>query len=128
MMIKSTLVAATLATLLAGPALADDKAKHGDEDRFRGQAQTYRHDDNWRGNDGRYDDRRYDDWRYPDRQYDRRWRHIPPVYYRSSSGYRVGYESGWRDAAQNCHFDYRPGRWYRDPRESYWYFGFQIDG
>ena len=118
MMIKSTLVAATLATLLAGPALADDPSKHGDDDRFRGQAQTYRHDD----------DRQYDDRRYPDRQYDHRWRHVPPAHYRSSNGYRAGYESGWRDAGQNCRFDYRPGRWYRDPRDSYWYFGFQIDG
>jgi len=123
MMIKSTLVAATLATLLAGPALADDRAKHGDDYRFRGQVQTYRHGDDWRG-----DDRHYDGWHDPDGQFGHRWRHIPPPHYRSSSGYRVGYESGWRDAAQNCHFDYRPGRWYRDPRESYWYFGFQIDG
>ncbi len=123
MMIKSTLVAATLATLLAGPALAGDKAKHGNQDRFRGQVQTYRHDGDWRE-----DDRHYDGRQYPYGQFSHRWRHIPPAYYRSSSGYRVGYESGWRDAARNCRFDYRPGRWYRDPRESYWYFGFQIDG
>jgi hypothetical protein len=123
MMIKSTLVAATLTTLLVGPALADDKAKHGDDYRFRGQVQTYRHGDDWRG-----DDRHYDGWHGRYGQFSHRWRHIPPPYYRSSSGYRVGYESGWRDAAQNCRFDYRPGRWYRDPRESYWYFGFQIDG
>ena len=112
MMIKSTLVAATLATLLAGSALADDKSKHGDDDRFRGEAQTYRQDD-----------RRDGDYRY-----DRRWRHFPPSHYRSNSGYRAGYESGWRDGSRNCRFDYRPGRWYRDPRDDYWYFGFEING
>jgi hypothetical protein len=122
MMIKSTLVVATLATLLAGSALADDKGKHRDDDRFRGEAQTYRRDD-----DRRHDDRRYDDRRYPDRQSDRRWRHVPPAHYRGNGGYRAGYESAWRDAARDCRFDYRPGRWYRDQRDSYWYFGFQID-
>ena len=126
MMIKSTLVAATLATLLAGSALADDKGKRGDDDRFRGETQTYRHDD--RRDDDRYDNHRYDDRRYPDRQHDRRWRHSPPAHYRSSNGYRAGYESGWRDASRSCRHDYRPGRWYRDPRDSYWYFGFQFDG
>jgi hypothetical protein len=125
-MIKSTLVAATLATLLAGSALADDKSKRDGDDRFRGQ-QTYRHDDR-RDDDRRYDDRRYDDWRYNDRRYDRRWRHVPPAHYHSNLGYRAGYESGWRDAARYCRADYRPGRWYRDPRDDYWFFGFQLDG
>jgi len=116
MMIKSTLIAATLATLLAGSALADDKSKRDGDERFRGQ-QTYRSDD-----------RRDDDWRYDDRRYDSRWRHVPPAYYRSNKGYRAGYESGWRDAARYCRADYRPGRWSRDPREGFWYFGFQFDG
>ncbi len=121
MMIKSTLLmAATLTTLLAGSALADDRFKRGD-DRYRDQAHSYRHDD-------RRDDRRYDDRRYPGRNYDRRWRHVPPAHYRSNGGYRVGYESGWRDASRDCRFDHRPGRWYRDRRDSYWYFGFEIDG
>jgi len=113
MMIKSTLVAATLATLLAGAAAADDKSKRDGDDRYLGEYQTYRYDD----------DRRYDD-----RRYDRRWRHVPPTYYRSNKGYRAGYESGWRDAARYCRADYRPGRWYRDPRDDYWFFGFQVDG
>jgi len=126
-MIKSTLVAATLATLLAGSALADDKSKRDGDDRFRGQPQTYRHDDQ-RDDDWRYDDRRYDDRRYDHRRYDRRWRHVPPAHYRSNYGYRAGYESGWRDTARYCRADYRPGHWYRDPRDDYWFFGFQIDG
>jgi hypothetical protein len=122
MMIKSTLVVATLATLLAGSALADDKSKHGDHDRFRGEAQTYRQDD--QRHDGRhYDDRRHDYWRS-----DRHWRHVPPSYYRGNKGYRAGYESGWHDGSRNCRFDYRPGRWYRNPRDDYWYFGFEING
>lgn len=118
MMIKSILATTTLAALLAAPALADDKSKRGDDDRFRGQAQTYRHDYDWRGDDRRHDDRRH----YS------HWRHVPPAHYRSNGGYRFGYESGWRDASRNCRFDYRPGRWYRDPRDDYWYFGFHIDG
>ncbi len=128
MMIKSTLMAATLATLLAGSALADEKSKRGDDDRYRGQAQTYRHDDDRRDDDRRYDDRRYDDRRHDNQRFDRRWRHVPPGYYRGNHGYRAGYESGWRDASRNCRFDYRPGRWYRDPRDDYWFFGFQVDG
>ncbi len=121
MMTKSRLLAAaTLAALLAGPALADGKFKRGD-DRYRGQAHSYRHDD-------RRDDRRHDDRHDPGRQYDRHWRHVPPVHYRSNSGYRLGYEYGWRDAARSCRADYRPGRWYRDRRDSYWYFGFEFDG
>ncbi|MGH8135425.1 MAG: hypothetical protein ACRER4_03680 [Steroidobacteraceae bacterium] len=119
-MIKSILVTATLAALLAGPAFADDKGKRGGDDHSRGEFQTYRHDD-WRGDDHHYNDRHYPG-------YDHRWRHIPPFYYRSNNGYRAGYEYGWRDASRYCRFDYRPGRWYRDPRDSYWYFGFQIDG
>jgi len=120
MMIKSILVVATLATLLAGPALADDRSKQGDDERFRGEVQTYRQEDR------RDDDRRYDNRHDRDYGYDRRWRHFPPSHYRSSSGYRAGYESGWRDGSRYCRFDYRPGRWYRDPRDDYWYFGFQI--
>ena len=130
-MIKSTLVAATLATLLAGSALADDKSKRDGDDRFRGQ-QTYRyddrHDDDRDDDHRRYDDRRYDHRRHDDRRYDHRWRHFPPPYYRGNHGYRAGYESGWRDASRYCRADYRPGRWYRDPRDDYWFFGFQIDG
>jgi hypothetical protein len=111
-MFKSTMVAVTLAALLAGPALADDRSRRDGYDRVRGQHYSYRHDD-----------RRYDH-----RRDDRYWRHVPPVHYRSNHGYRSGYESGWRDAAGYCRFDYRPGRWYRDPRDDYWFFGFQIDG
>lgn len=127
MMIKSTLLAATLATLLAGAAVADDKSKRDGDDRFRSGFQTYRHDDR-RDDNWRYDERRYDDRRYDHRRYDRRWRHVPPAYYRSNHGYRAGYESGWRDASRHCRFDYRPGRWYRDPRDDYWFFGFSFDG
>ena len=132
MMIKSILVAATLSTLLAGSSLADDKGKRDNDDRSRGEFQTWRQVDR-RGDDDRYDNRydnRYDD-RYDNRRsngYERRWRHIPPAHYRTSGGYRAGYESGWRDASRYCGFDYRPGRWYRDPRDSYWYFGFDING
>lgn len=132
MMNKSILVAATLATLLAGSALADNQSKHGDDDRFRGETQTYRRDDQRRDDrnydNQRDDDRRYDDRRYDNQRYDRRWRHVPPSYYRGNKGYRAGYESGWRDASRNCRIDYRPGRWYRDPRDDYWYFGFDING
>ncbi len=123
MMIKSTLLAAaTLATLLAGAALADDKSKRWDRDRSRGQAHSYRHDDR------RYDHRRYDHRRYDHRRFDHRWRHSPPAHYRSNSGYRAGYEFGWRDGSRSCGFDRHPGRWYRDRHDSYWYFGFEIDG
>ena len=122
-MIKSILVAATLSTLLAGSSLADDKGKRDNDDRSRGEFQTYRQDDR-RGDDDRYDNR-YDNRR--SNGYDRRWRHIPPAHYRGSNGYRAGYESGWRDASRYCRADYRPGRWYRDSRDSYWYFGFQFD-
>jgi len=115
-MIRYTLAAVALATLLTSSAIADDRSKHGDDDRNRSDFQAYRHDDR------RDDDRRDGDYRY-----DRRWRHVPPAYYRGSSGYRAGYESGWREASRYCRFDYGPGRWYRDPRDSYWYFGFQIN-
>ena len=123
MMIKYTLAAAALATLLTSSAIADDRSKRADSDRNRSDFQTYRHDDR-RDNDRRYDD----DRRYDQQRYDRRWRHVPPSYYRGNKGYRAGYESGWRDGSQNCRFDYRPGRWYRDPRDDYWYFGFEING
>lgn len=113
MMIKSALLAAaTLATLLAGAALADDKSKRWDRDRSRGHAHSYRHDD-----------RRFDH-----RRHDRRWRHSPPAHYRSNGSYRAGYEFGWRDGSRYCGFDRHPGRWYRDRHDSYWYFGFEIDG
>ncbi len=128
MMTKSALlVAGTLATLLAGAALADDKSKRRDGDHNRGQAHSYRHDDrrydHRRDDQRRYDQRRYDHWRD-----DRRWRHFPPAHYRSNSGYRAGYEFGWRDGSRYCGFDRYPGRWHRDRHDSYWYFGFGIDG
>ena len=58
-MIKSTLTAATLALLLAGPAFADDDdGRRGGNDRDRGDNNSYRHDD----------DRRHDDkWRFDDK-------------------------------------------------------------
>lgn len=109
---RFTLIAATLATLLSGAAFADDKPRHGDYDRFRGE---------------HYGDRD-DDRRYGDRRNGRHWRHVPPAHYRSNYGYRFGYESGWRDAGRYCRFDYRPGYWRHDPRDDYWYFGFQVGG
>jgi len=111
MMIKAVLVAVTMSTLLAGAAFADDKPRQQGYDGFRGVHYS-----------ARYDDRRYDD-----RYYDRRWRHVPPVHYRSNHGYRAGYEAGWRDAARQCRYDYRPGRWLRDSRDGFWYFGLQYD-
>jgi hypothetical protein len=153
MMIKSMLLAATMASLLAGSALGDSKFKRGDDDRYRGLNQDYRHDD----------DRRYDEnWRYGDRHDDRYRRHVPPARYRADYGYRSayelawrdwirygrhdrhwnrpiprryrgdygyrsGYEIGWRDAARYYGSGYRPRHWARDPRGS-WFFGFQIDG
>jgi opacity protein-like surface antigen len=114
MMIKSTLVAAMLATLLTGSALADDRSNRNDDGRYYGQSRY-----------SRYDDGRHDDWRHDGRRQGN-WRHIPPAHYRSNQGYRLGYETGWRDASWNCRYDYRPGRWYRDSRDDYWYFGFQV--
>jgi len=111
MMIKSTLVAVALATLLAGSAIANDKPRFEGYDRYR--SPTY---------SDRYDDRRYDN-----RRYDRHWSHIPPVSYRGNRGYRAGYETGWRDATQSCRLGYRQGRWMRNAHDQDWYFGLQFD-
>lgn len=105
-MISRSLAAVALATLLAAPALADDRHGRYESDRYRDQR---------------------DGHRYDDRNQDRGWRHSPPSAYRHNSGYRAGYEAGWRDGARQCRYSYRPGRWSRDPR-GYWYFGFQSDG
>lgn len=154
-MIKSTLTAATLALLLAGPAFADD------DDRDRGDRHSYRHDDDRRHDGWDYDHRRYDDdWRYDGRHKDRHRRHVPPSRYqadygyrsaydlawndwarygrhdrrwnrsipkryRGDQGYRAGYEAGWRDAVRYYNRGYRPYYWSRDPRGD-WFYGLRI--
>ena len=105
-MISRSLAAAALATLLAAPALADDRHGGYRPDRYRDQPYGQRH---------------------YDRGHDRGWQHAPPSAYRHNSGYRAGYEAGWRDAARHFRYSYRPGRWYRDGR-GYWYFGFEYRG
>ncbi len=107
---RQILLAATMATLLAGAAGADGADRREGYERFRDQ---------------HFSDR-YDDRRYPNRRYDRHWRHVPPAYYRGNQGYRAGYQAGWRDAAYSCHFGYRPGRWQRDPYGD-WFFGLRFD-
>jgi len=107
MMIKSALVAVAISTLLTGTTFADEKPRQEGYDAFRGVQYSARHHD--------------------DRRDDRRWRHVPPVHYRGNHGYRAGYEAGWRDAAQQCRYDYRPRRWLRDSRDGLWYFGLPFD-
>ena len=127
-MIKSTLTAALLATLLAGPAFADD-----DDDRRRGDGRDDRYDRRYddrdhdrhdrRRHDRRDDDRRHGhDWR-DDRRWhrDRDWRHVPPAHYRLSFGYRSGYELAWRDWQRYGRHD---RRWRRNSYRSD--FGFRI--
>jgi hypothetical protein len=128
-MIKSTLTAATLALLLAGPAFADD------DDRDRGDRHSYRHDDDRRHDGWDYDRRRYDDdWRYDDRykyKYKHRdRRHVPPSRYRADYGYRSAYELAWSDWARYGRHDrrwnrsipkrYRGDQGYRAGYESGW--------
>ena len=131
MMIKSTLVAATLATLLAGPAWADDDHDRGGNDRYE---HRYDRDDSYdRKYDSRDDRRRLDEWHYHDNwhrdgwrhdrggddNYWRRgrdWRYAPPVRYRADYGYRYGYELAWRDWDRYGRYD---RRWYRRPEPHY---------
>ena len=148
--LKTSLTAAALLAMLAGPAFADDDDRR---DRNRRDRYDYRHDRD-------DDDRRYDHRRYDDRRDHRGRRHVPPVRFRSDfayrngyelawrdwerhgrynrqwrrshpswnrGGYRYGYDEGWRDAARYFGHGYRPRYWARDPRGS-WYFGFHIDG
>lgn len=105
-MFRKTLATVALAMLLTAAAQADDRHGRYGHDRDRGQ--HYGH-------------------RFDDRDHDRHWRHLPPSAYRRDSGYRAGYEAGWRDAARQCRYNYQPGRWYRDPR-GHWYFGFEYGG
>lgn len=103
-MIKSTLTAATLALLLAGPAFADDDdGRRGGNDRDRGDSNGYRHDDDRRHDDKwRFDDkgkrkkdwRRDDDRRHDGRDYDRHR-------YDDRDYGRRGYDDDWRYDGRN---------------------------
>lgn len=119
-MIKSTLTAATLAMLLAGPALADDNdhRRRGDDrdDRYDHRYDDRRHDGDRnrrydRDRDYRYDrdhDRRRFDGRrhdYRDWGRDRGWRHVPPSRYRAHYGYRSAYEQAWSDWGRYGRYD-----------------------
>lgn len=122
-MFKTTLTAATLAMLLAGPAFADDDDRRGRGD-DRDDRYDRRHDDrdddrNHRRNDRRHDrrDHRRDDRNWHDNlrryYYDGRdgrdwrdyrrwnngrdWRYVPPARFSISLGYRLGYEQAWND-------------------------------
>lgn len=139
MKIKSTLTAATLALLLAGPAFADDDGHRGGRDRDRGQRHSFqrdddrrhdgrdddrrRHNDDWRRDDDRRHDgrdsdrRRHDDeWRHDGRHNDRFRRHVPPSRYRADFGYRSAYELAWSDWARYGRHD---RRWHRSPPTRY---------
>jgi hypothetical protein len=109
-MIKSTLTAATLAMLLAGPAFADDdddRRRRGDrDDRYDHRYDDRRHDrdydrrhDNRRADKRRHDNRRADKRRHDNRDWgrDRGRRHVPPARYRADFGYRSAYEQAWSD-------------------------------
>jgi hypothetical protein len=121
-MYKQILTAASLALLLAGPALAaNDRQRdnftrepqamrekatarqvHDDRD---GRDETYRdvrdhdrrRDDDWRRRGWHYDGGRNDGWRYYRGHDHRHWRHVPPYRYGVDFGYRSGYELAWRD-------------------------------
>ncbi|MBM5811809.1 MAG: hypothetical protein FJ191_07580 [Gammaproteobacteria bacterium] len=105
-MFRKILATVALAALCSASAQANDRYRRYDDDRYRDQ--HYGH-------------------RYDDRGHYRHWRHLPPSVYRHDSGYRAGYEAGWRDAARSCRYGDRPGRWYRD-RHGSWYFGFEYGG
>lgn len=184
-MFKTTLTAAALAMLLAGPAFADDDRRGWrDDDRYDRRHDDHDKDRRGRGHDKR-DDRRHQGHRDDDRRYyysyrdnDRRyyrkdwrpyyapyhyrahnhWRHMPPVRYSISFGYRSGYEQAWLDWGRygrhdrywrrysfRGDFGFRDGyeagwrdaaRYYGDYGPGYWsrdprgswFFGFRIDG
>lgn len=102
-MFKTTLTAATLAMLLAGPAFADDdRGRRGDDrdDRYdRRYDDRHRDWDRDRRYDRDHDRRRYDHRRHDNRDWGRHrgWRHVPPAHFRADYGYRNGYELAWRD-------------------------------
>jgi len=136
-MFKTTLTAATLAMLLAGPAFADDDDHRGRGD-DRGDGYDRRHDDRdddrFDRRDDRRDDRRHDrrDDRRDDRRHDRRddrrndgyWHDDVRRYYYDGRDHR-----DWRDYRRGNHYrDWRyvpPSRWsisfgYRSGYEAAW--------
>jgi len=145
-MIKSTLTAAALAMLLAGPAFADDDGRRGDRDRDRGERHSDRRDHDRHDNDrrrhdrddrrhdrdhGRYDrDRRGGEWHDFVRQNARYRRHLPPSRYRADFGYRSAYELAWSDWGRYGRYDrgwhrpiprqYRGHHGYRSGYEAGW--------
>lgn len=145
-MLKTTLTAATLALLLAGPALADDDRRgrgdrddrydrrHDDRDdrydrrhdrrddrhdRRHDRRDDRRRDGNWHDNVRRYyyDGRDNRDWRDYRRDFrGRDWRYVPPARYSSNYGYRYGYELAWSDWARYGRHD---RGWRRSPPSRY---------
>ncbi|MGH8251140.1 MAG: hypothetical protein ACREVI_10675 [Steroidobacteraceae bacterium] len=119
-MIKSTLTAAALAMLLAGPAFGDDDDRrrrgHDRDDRYDHRDHDGRRDRDWRDDHRRHDDRRastlrYDHWRSDHSRKRHGWRHVPPVRHRADFGYRSGYELAWRDWIQHGRHDRHWRRW-----------------
>lgn len=148
-MIRYTLAAAALATLLTSSAIADDGPKRGDDDRNRSDFQTYRkndrRDDN-RGNDDRRDDRRRDDdsqrhdgwrpydnvrqyenwrrdgWRYDRGRDDNYWRRGRDWRYAPPVRYRAdyGYRYGYELAWRDWdRYGRNDRRWHRRPESRY---------
>jgi hypothetical protein len=143
-MYRKSLMAASLALLLAGPATADDDKqrgtyaperrgwddnRHGDHDRDRGRGHD-RHAndrDGWRRHDGGW---RNDGWRHHRWHDNRHWRHFPPSHYQLDFGYRSGYELAWRDWLnrgrynrywrRNSFYGYGVGHTYRTGYEAGW--------
>lgn len=126
MKIHSTLTAAALAMLLAGPAFGDDDGDRDRRDRGneRGDRHDRRDDDrrDYRSHDRddnhwRRDDWRNDGWRHNGWNNNRNWHYLPPVRYRADFGYRSGYELAWRDWTRYGRHDNRwrraPSTWYR---------------
>jgi hypothetical protein len=129
-MLKHSLLAASLALLMAGPAIAGDSGKRDrdhdrdddkrwsdwryDADRNRDrQEDRYRRDrwdddrdrHDWRHNGWSHFGNSHDGWRHY-RSHDRRhWRYVPPYRYSAHFGYRSGYELAWRDWLRYGRYD-----------------------